>query len=260
MSIFVEPVPATSLPGWRLIADRCRNGRSAGRSVMIGGPDLGAQAFLDEDSGQRTSETVTAGDRVTFVQRWPGSARMIIVGADGLAGALSEQARLLGYAVTVCDPRPVFATPQRFPGSTVVRAWPDSYLREEASAGRCDDRTVVCVLTHDVRVDVAVIMVALGLPDLAFVGATGSRATCADREQRLLQAGCPSEDLVRLRTPLGLDLGGRDPAEAAVSIVAEILAERHARRGGRLRDGRGPLHEPVRDQGTAAGLSPRPTG
>ena len=98
------------------------------------------------------------------------------------------------------------------------------------------------MLTHDARVDVPAIRVALGLPGLAFVGATGSRATCADRERRLLAAGCPAADLARLRTPLGLDLGGQHPAEAAVSIVAEILAERHARRGERLHATTGPLH------------------
>ena len=151
---------------------------------------------------------------------------MIIVGADGLAGALTDQARLLGYAVTVCDPRPVFATRERFPAAEVVRAWPDRYLADEAAAGRCDDRTVVCVLTHDVRVDVPVIMVALGLPELAFVGATGSRAHLQRPRTAPACRGLHARGPHSLADATGLDLGGRQPAEAAVSIPAEILAER----------------------------------
>jgi xanthine dehydrogenase accessory factor len=243
VSIFVEPVRHSSLPGWRGVAERCRSGRPATRTVVVAGPDdaLGRETFA-ADGGGSSSGVRVRGDVEVFVQVWPAAPRMIIVGADGLAGALSDQARLLGYAVTVCDPRPVFATPQRFPAAEVVRAWPDRYLAAEAAAGRCDDTTVVCVLTHDERVDVPVIMVALGLPELAFVGAAGSRATCTDRERRLLAAGCLAKDLVRLRTPLGLDLGGKHPSEAAVSIAAEIVAERHARRGA----------APARDHGSPA--------
>ncbi len=248
VSVFVEPVRHSALPGWRGVAERCRSGRLATRTVVVAGPDdaLGEETFAAGDGGGPSSGVQVRGDVEVFVQVWPAAPRMIIVGADGLAGALSDQARLLGYAVTVCDPRPVFATPQRFPAAKVVRAWPDRYLAAEAAAGRCDDTTVVCVLTHDERVDVPVIMVALGLPELAFVGAAGSRATCADRERRLLAAGCPAEDLVRLRTPLGLDLGGKHPSEAAVSIAAEIVADRHARHGA-------PLHETTRSAARAAG-------
>ncbi len=274
VSIFVEPVRAASLPGWRTVAERVRTGRAARRSVIIAGPDPGHELFGADPQEPATTESalVTTAGTTTFVQVWPAAPRMIIVGADGLAGALSAQAQLLGYRVTVCDPRPVFATPARFPGAEVVLAWPDRYLRDEAQAGRCETRTAVCVLTHDGRVDVPVIMVALALDALAFVGATGSRATCADRDRRLREAGCAPADLARLRTPLGLDLGGRQPAEAAVSIVAEILAERHSRDGGRLRDSRGALHrrrdddhrEPEPGAGTATGhgsaASPRPTG
>ena len=255
VSIFLEPVRPPSLPGWRGVAECCRSGRLAARTVVIAGPDdsLGRETF--DDGGRQRSGVQVRGDIEVFVQVWPAAPRMIIVGADGLAGALSDQARLLGYAVTVCDPRPVFATPERFPGAEVVRGWPDRYLAAEAAAGRCDDTTVVCVLTHDERVDVPVIMVALDLPELAFVGAAGSRATCTDRERRLLAAGCPAADLGRLRTPLGLDLGGTHPTEAAVSIAAEILAERYARRGERLHETTGPLHG--RSDG-AAGSGPSP--
>ena len=265
LSIFLEPVRASSLPGWRTVAERSRSGRAAARTVVVSGPDghLGRETFADEDADTGALEQgVRATGRVeVFVQVWPAAPRMIIVGADGLAGALTDQARLLGYGVTVCDPRPVFATAARFPTAEVVRAWPDRHLSDEAAAGRCDDRTVVCVLTHDARVDVPTIRVALGLPELAFVGATGSRVTCADRERRLLAAGCPPADLARLRTPLGLDLGGRRPEEAAVSILAEILADRHARRGERLHTTAGPLHGSFdRVAAGGAGSSPNPTG
>lgn len=244
LSILVERVEPQSLPGWRTVAERCRSGRSAARTVIIGGPDaaLGRETFGEAVAGRSESGVVVQEGVEVFVRIWPGAPRMIIAGADGLAGALSDQAKLLGYMVTVCDPRPVFATQERFPAADVVCDWPDRHLSDEAAAGRCDDRTVVCVLTHDTRVDVPVIMVALGLPEIGFVGATGSRATCADRANRLLAAGCPPNDLVRLSTPLGLDLGGQQPAETAVSILAEILADRHARRGKRLTETTGPLH------------------
>jgi xanthine dehydrogenase accessory factor len=246
LSVFLEPVRASSLADWREVAERCRSGLSATRTVIIAGPEavVGQETFAGTgpESGQPASGVLVRDEVRVFVQVWPAAPRMIIVGADGLAGALADQAHLLGYAVTVCDPRPVFATDARFPKADVVLGWPDRYLAAEAAAGRCDETTVVCVLTHDARVDVPVIQVALGLPGLPFVGAAGSRATCADRERRLLAAGCPAEDLARLRTPLGLDLGGQHPAEAAVSIVAEILAERHDRRGERLRAISGPLH------------------
>ena len=258
VSIFVEPVRPSSLTGWRGVAERCRSGRPAARTVVVAGPDdaLGRDAFAD--AGGPRSGVQVRGDVEVFVQVWPAAPRMIIVGADGLAGALSDQARLLGYRVTVCDPRPVFATPERFPGAEVVRGWPDRYLAAEAAAGRCDDTTVVCVLTHDQRVDVPVIMVALGLPGLGFVGAAGSRSTCTDRERRLVAAGCSAGDLLRLRTPLGLDLGGNQPTEAAVSIVAEILAERHARRGEFLHETTGPLHGRV-DGAALSGPGPTPS-
>ena len=215
--------------------------------MVVSGPDghLGRETFADEgaDVG-RAEQGVRALEGVeVFAQLWPAAPRMIIVGADGLAGALTDQARLLGYAVTVCDPRPVFATAERFPTAEVVRAWPDRHLGGEAAAGRCDDRTVVCVLTHDARVDVPTIRVALGLPALVFVGATGSGPAVPT-----VSGGCSpraaAADLARLRTPLGS--GSRGPATGGGSgqHLAEILAERHARRGERLRTISGPLHGP----------------
>src|SRR5205823_4417865 len=132
----------------------------------------------------------------------------------------------LGYRVTVCDARGVFATARRFPDADeVVVDWPHRYLAAEAAAGRVDPRTVVCVLTHDPKFDVPVLEVALDLP-LAYVGAMGSRRTHDDRLKRLRETGLAAASLARLASPIGLDLGARTPEETAVSVAAEIAALR----------------------------------
>jgi xanthine dehydrogenase accessory factor len=148
----------------------------------------------------------------------------------------------LGYRVTVCDARPVFATSKRFPGAEeVVVDWPHRYLQQEVDAGRVDGRTVVCVLTHDPKFDVPLLEIALRLP-LAYLGAMGSRRTNDDRMQRLKELGFTDADLARLRAPMGLDVGGRTPEETAVSIAAEIVANRWGGTGAPLRDAAGPIH------------------
>ncbi|KAF3468891.1 XdhC/CoxI family protein [Streptomyces sp. Tu 3180] len=151
--------------------------------------------------------------------------RMIVFGAIDFAAALVRAGGFLGYRVTVCDARPVFATRARFPeADEIVVDWPHRYLRRTAT----DARTVLCVLTHDPKFDVPLLKEALGRP-VAFVGAMGSRRTHADRERRLREAGVGERELARLRSPIGLDLGARTPEETALSIAAEIVA---ARRGG----------------------------
>ncbi|MEG3628222.1 XdhC/CoxI family protein [Streptomyces poriticola] len=151
--------------------------------------------------------------------------RMIVFGAIDFAAALVRTARFLGYHVTVCDARPVFATRARFPDADeVVVDWPHRYLQRTAT----DARTVLCVLTHDAKFDIPLLTEALRLP-VAYVGAMGSRRTHADREGRLRAAGLGERELARLRSPIGLDLGARTPEETALSIAAEIVA---ARRGG----------------------------
>ncbi|MFF1443516.1 XdhC family protein [Streptomyces sp. NPDC058295] len=151
--------------------------------------------------------------------------RMIVFGAVDFAAALVRAGKFLGYHVTVCDARPVFTTPERFPeADEVVVDWPHRYLR----GTRTDGRTVVCVLTHDAKFDVPLLEVALRLP-VSFVGAMGSHRTHADRDRRLRDIGLQEHELARLRSPIGLDLGGRTPEETALSITAEIVA---ARRGG----------------------------
>jgi xanthine dehydrogenase accessory factor len=140
--------------------------------------------------------------------------------------------------VTVCDARPTFATRKRFPDADeVVVAWPHRYLAET----EVDERTVVCVLTHDPKFDVPLLEVALRLP-LAYLGAMGSRRTNEDRALRLKELGFTETDLSRLHAPIGLDVGGRTPEETAVSIAAEIIASLWGGTGAQLRELDGPIH------------------
>jgi xanthine dehydrogenase accessory factor len=177
-----------------------------------------------------------------FVASYASPPRMLVFGAIDFAAAVARIGVFLGYRVTVCDARPVFATKRRFPeADEVVVGWPHNYLRAEADAGRVDGRTVVCVLTHDPKFDVPVLEVALRLP-LAYVGAMGSRRTHDDRLARLREAGLTGDELARLASPLGLDLGARTPEETAVSIAAEIIAARWSGTGSRLSTLPGRIH------------------
>jgi xanthine dehydrogenase accessory factor len=180
--------------------------------------------------------------RSVLVTTFAPAARMIVFGSTDHAAATARIGAFLGYRVTVCDAREVFATADRFPDADeVVVEWPHRYLTAEAAAGRLDPRTVVCVLTHDPKFDVPVLLVALDLP-LAYVGAMGSRRTHDDRLNRLREAGAGAGALARLASPIGLDLGARTPEETAVSIAAEIVALRWGGTGARLSDGAGPIH------------------
>ncbi|HET6651928.1 MAG TPA: XdhC/CoxI family protein [Nocardioides sp.] len=180
--------------------------------------------------GERRGE----GMRV-FVWAFAPPPRMLVFGAIDFAAAVARIGGFLGYHVTVCDARPVFATNSRFPAADeVVVQWPHKYLRAEAEAGRVDSRTVLCVLTHDPKFDVPLLEVALRLPEVRYVGAMGSRRTHDDRMKRLQEAGLTDEELTRLSSPIGLDLGARTPEETAVSIAAEIIALQWGGQGQRL--------------------------
>lgn len=182
------------------------------------------------------------GDELTlFVASFAPPPRMLVFGAIDFAAAVARIGTYLGYRVTVCDARPVFATQRRFPGTEVVVDWPHRYLAAEVEAGRVDGRTVVCVLTHDPKFDVPVLRVALAQP-VAYVGAMGSRRTHDDRLKRLQEAGVPDEQLARLSSPIGLDLGARTPEETAVSVAAEIIATRWRGGGARLSTLNGRIH------------------
>ncbi|MFF7038992.1 XdhC family protein [Streptomyces massasporeus] len=168
--------------------------------------------------------------------------RMIVFGAIDFAAALVRAGAFLGYHVTVCDARPVFATRARFPqADEIVVDWPDRYLRRTET----DGRTVLCVLTHDAKFDIPLLVEALRLP-VAYIGAMGSRRTHEDRNRRLREAGVSERDLARLRSPIGLDLGARTPEETAVSIAAEIIAARHGGTGAPLTGAATPIHRAAR--------------
>ncbi|MEW2045445.1 XdhC/CoxI family protein [Streptomyces sp. NPDC005476] len=167
--------------------------------------------------------------------------RMIVFGAIDFASALVRVGKFLGYEVTVCDARPVFATRARFPeADEIVVAWPHEYLERTD----VDARTVLCVLTHDAKFDVPLLRLALRLP-VAYVGAMGSRRTHLDRNARLREVGVSELELARLRSPIGLDLGARTPEETALSIAAEIVADRRGGSGVSLAGAHTPIHHDV---------------
>ncbi|WNZ06908.1 XdhC/CoxI family protein [Streptomyces sp. 11x1] len=186
--------------------------------------------------GERREDTVAV-----FLHSFAPPPRMLVFGAIDYAAAVARIGDFLGYRVTVCDARPVFATPQRFPaGVEVVVDWPHRYLRGTAT----DDRTVVCVLTHDPKFDVPLLEEALRRP-AAYIGAMGSRRTHEDRARRLREAGLGTVELSRLRSPVGLDLGARTPEEVAVSVAAEIVALRWGGSGMPLTATTGLIHPPA---------------
>ncbi|MFD5622398.1 XdhC family protein [Streptomyces yangpuensis] len=167
--------------------------------------------------------------------------RMIVFGAIDFASALVRIGKFLGYRVTVCDARPVFATKNRFPeADEIVVDWPHRYLEST----EVDGRTVLCVLTHDAKFDVPLLELALRLP-VAYVGAMGSRRTHEDRNKRLRDVGVTELELARLRSPIGLDLGARSPEETALSIAAEIVANRRGGSGAALTGAHIPIHPDV---------------
>jgi xanthine dehydrogenase accessory factor len=192
--------------------------------------------------GQRRGDALTL-----FVAAYAPKPRMIVFGAIDFAAAVARIGGFLGYHVTVCDARPIFATARRFPDADdVVVDWPHRYLRAQADAGLLDERTVVCVLTHDPKFDGPLLEVALRLP-LAYVGAMGSRRTHDERLYRLREAGLTEAELERLSSPVGLDLGARTPEETAVSIAAEIIAARWGGSGERLTVLDGRIHHDPAD-------------
>lgn len=241
-----ETTPADVLEVWRAAAraDRSPDPVPTDRALAleVAGDRLGALSSVSAiPTGPIRVDDADGSRLVCPVPRRPP---FLIYGGVDIAGPLAEIARLTGYRVTVCDARPVFADPARFPAADeVVRAQPAAHL-----AGQPDDpAAVICVLTHEDRFDIPLLTEALSRR-AAYVGAMGSRATCARREHLLLEGGVTPDALARLHAPIGLDLGGSSPQDTALAIIAEVVAVRHGRSGGRLRVGSGPLH-------AAAGVS-----
>jgi len=196
--------------------------------------DAGRTATVEiGESGSRCGQPLTL-----LVESSVPPPRMIVFGAIDFASALVRIGKFLGYHVTVCDARPVFATPARFPDADdIVVEWPHTYLERTET----DARTVLCVLTHDAKFDVPLLRLALRLP-VAYVGAMGSRRTHLDRNERLREVGVTELELARLRSPIGLDLGARTPEETALSIASEIVAGRRGGSGVSLTGAHTPIH------------------
>ncbi|AKZ58951.1 hypothetical protein SAM23877_5906 [Streptomyces ambofaciens ATCC 23877] len=196
--------------------------------------DAGRTGTLDiGEQGSRCGAPLTL-----LIESSVPAPRMIVFGAIDFASALVRAGKFLGYHVTVCDARPVFATATRFPeADEIVVEWPHEYLRRT----EVDARTVLCVLTHDAKFDVPLLKLALRLP-VAYVGAMGSRRTHLDRNARLREVGVSDLELTRLRSPIGLDLGARTPEETALSIAAEIVATRRGGTGASLTGAHTPIH------------------
>lgn len=285
LDVFVEPVSRETFPELEEVARDIDEGRPVAVATVIEHPDpawLGRRLVVRPDGTEGgTSGTLgssRADDAVTddargllaagrtetltygpdgerrgegmrvFVASYAPRPRMLVFGAIDFAAAVAHQGHFLGYEVTVCDARPVFATASRFPSADeVVVEWPHRYLAAERDAGRIDSRTVICVLTHDPKFDVPLLEVALRLPEVAYVGAMGSRRTHEDRLQRLREAGLTEAELSRLSSPIGLDLGARTPEETAVSIAAEIIALQWGGAGQRLTERGGPIHHHAAD-------------
>jgi xanthine dehydrogenase accessory factor len=269
ISLLVRAVTPRLDPVLGRVAASVREGRPVAVATVAGGPAaLGAVRAVWPDDAAGTLGTegldvaVTAdargelargatgerhygpdgerrGDAVTvFVQSFAPPPRMLVFGAIDFAAAVAGIGGFLGYRVTVCDARPVFATPKRFPqGVEVVVDWPHRYLRST----EVDGRTVICVLTHDPKFDVPVLEAALRSP-AAYVGVMGSRRTHDERLALLREEGLTWEELSRLRSPIGLDLGARTPQEVAVSVAAEIVALRWGGSGLPLSGTSGAVH------------------
>jgi xanthine dehydrogenase accessory factor len=175
-----------------------------------------------------------------FVESYAPPPQMWIFGAVDFTAALAKVAKVLGYRVTVCDAREIFATRRRFPmADEVVVSWPGPLFERRGST--LGPRDAVCILTHDNKFDVPAVKAALAT-NVGYIGVMGSRTTHAKRVQRLLEAGVDPADLQRLMSPIGLDLGARTPEETAISICAEIIATRTGKSAPSLKDSEGPIH------------------
>jgi len=196
--------------------------------------------------GQRRMEDVAV-----FIQSFAPPPRMYVFGAIDFASAVARIGKFMGYRVTVCDARAVFATRERFPSADeVVVAWPDEFLK----TAEVDKRAVICVLTHDPKFDVPVLKAALAT-EAGYIGAMGSRRTHNNRTARLKEEGATDEDLARIASPIGLDIGARTPEETAVAIAGEIIALRTGHSGGRLAERSGAIHAPEQREAAPTGGS-----
>jgi xanthine dehydrogenase accessory factor len=285
IDIFAEPVSRATFPQLAAVANAIALQRPIAVATVIAHPEpewVGRRLVIDESSTEGSLGSARVDDAVAddargllaagstavltygpdgerqgegmevFVAGHAPRPRMIVFGAIDFAASLTRQADLLGYRVTVCDARPVFATRARFPAADeVVVDWPHRYLAAQEALGAIDSRTAICVLTHDPKFDVPALEVALRLPRVGYVGAMGSRRTHFDRLDRLHRAGLTEAETSVLYSPIGLDLGARTPEETAVSIVAEIISRRWGGGGRPLTELETRIHHDAVDNTTA---------
>src|ERR671912_264323 len=212
----------------------------------LGDPALDEQAtrIARELLGAEEAAVREVDGRELFFDVFAPQPRLLIVGAVDFAAALARLARFTGFKVSVIDARERFATTERIPDADeVVVAWPQEYL----AANPPDDATYAAVLTHEPRFDDPTLTALLRSP-VAYIGAMGSRRAHAERLERLREAGFGDDDIARISGPIGLDIGAKSPEETAVSILAEVIAARHGRRGGPLSDRTAPVHS-IRERG-----------
>ncbi|GAA2407197.1 XdhC family protein [Actinomadura vinacea] len=278
LDVLVEPVGPGTFPEFARVADSIAAREPVAVATVVAGPGtVGARrvvwpdrasgslapgaryagrldAAVDDDARGMLAQGLTGqrhygreGERrldelAVFVHSFAPPPRLLVFGAIDFAAAVARAGKFLGYHVTVCDARPVFATAKRFPDADeVVVKWPHKYLDET----EVDERTAICVLTHDPKFDVPLLEVALRTRS-GYVGAMGSRRTHDDRMKRLREAGLAEDELSRLRSPIGLDLGARTPEETAVSIAAELIQLRWGGSGRPLTDTEGRIHGEIR--------------
>ncbi len=231
VQIFVDALdPSLVSP----IAEAVRSEQPVALAVALTGPSAGSKhlvyggAETNGELAERARELLgrgetgilTLGDEQVFVSSFAPRPRLYVFGAIDFASALARLGRFLGYYVTVCDARAKFATPERFPDvDELVVDWPDRFLERSP----VDERTAICVLTHDDKFDVPILKVALAGP-AGYIGAMGSRRTTERRAERLRAEGVSDEELGRIHAPIGLPIGSRSPEEVAVAIAAQIIA------------------------------------
>ncbi len=285
IDVFVEPVSRATFPELGDIREAVERGEPVAVATVISGPgQVGARRVIWGDSARGSTGGLGAGDRLdaavdddvrgmlaqgltgvrrygehgerlgdelaVFVNSFAPPPRMLVFGAIDFAAAVARIGKFLGYRVTVCDARPVFATKSRFPDADeVVVDWPHRFLAGLNNTGEVDARTVIAVLTHDPKFDVPVLEVALRTP-AGYIGAMGSRRTHEDRLERLRAIGLSEAELARLHSPIGLDLGARTPEQTAVSIAAELIQLRWGGTGRPLSDTEGRIHRDEQVTGT----------
>lgn len=184
-------------------------------------PSAVIQAARDALRSDRSSMAADGNDRY-FIHVHNPPRRMIVVGAVHISQPLVTMARLAAFDVTVIDPRGAFATEDRFPDVRLMDDWPDDAMAELAP----DARTAVVTLTHDPKIDDPALIAALRSPAF-YIGALGSRRTHASRLERLEAEGFDSRALARIHGPIGLNLGGRAPAEIACAVLAQAIQQLH---------------------------------